>query len=113
MTRPATIIKRLLSTDSSSAIGAALELVPPPSLDTCCCRPTCGKRFAWSGQGRPPRFCSKECRFQFPRERARLQDDLGAYQRLAAECPASWDQSVQLTSRIAALKMQLLRYRPF
>lgn len=50
-----------------------------------------------------------KARVQSPSDRARLQVDLRAYKRVMAECPGSWDQSVPLSSRTAALKMQLLR----
>lgn len=112
MSRSATVINHLIEEDPSTAVERALSRLQPPTTSVRCCRPNCGKEFIWNGQGRTPRFCSPGCRIRFPKEKARLQADLESYEALR-DCPSTWARQVEIDSRIAILKMHLVRYRPF
>ena len=114
MSLPSTMIRRLIASDRQRAADAVLATVPEPSTVTMCCRPMCTNEIDWQAQrGRPPRFCSKECRWQFAREREKLVDDLAAYTELLDGCPTSWEQQVRLGTRVARIRMQLERYPSF
>ncbi|MGL5861862.1 MAG: hypothetical protein ACRCY9_11480 [Phycicoccus sp.] len=112
MSRPATVIRKLIESDPDHAVVRALQRLEPPSATVRCLRPSCSREFTWNRQGRAPRFCSETCRLQFPKERSRIEADLKAYQALL-DCPTTWLKQTELEGRITLLRMQLLRYRPF
>lgn len=80
-----------------------------------CCNPECHRTCEWSGveQGRPPRFCSTQCRNAFSKKRARLADELLAYEELQQVGNPGWTDNNEIERRIKTLRMQLERYRPF
>lgn len=109
LSRADTMLHHLIDSDPHNAVRDALEDVPPPSMVTTCCHPTCPKIIEWNGRGRPPRFCSTNCRAAFARERRGLQSELAAYERLMT-CEHTSAEGHRLTLRMTALKMRLHRY---
>lgn len=112
VTKPATVIDRLIQDDPNAALRNALQLIPIRRASARCMNPDCSKKCTWrtADRGRAPRFCSDNCRLSFSRKRAALLEELRAYTKLRDLGQSDRRDRAQLERRISGLRMLLDRY---
>lgn len=74
--------------------------------------PSCTVECSWADDdlGRAPKFCSDVCRMAFSRERAKLQEEIAAYEAAGKQGSSTYKQRAQIERRVSTLRMLLVRY---
>lgn len=109
-------LETLMAAEPEAAPARVLKM-----LDECvpletgyrCLNPTCTELCAWPkmrGQGRPKLFCSKTCRQQHDRVRARLVAEVKDLEAVRARAGTTRRQGEELSSAIGQRRWALARY---
>lgn len=102
--------------NSRTASGTDSENVHAPLADVVsrrCDNPECNERLAWAGgRGRPPLFCSANCRKRAHYAAAALMQQGAECQRSLVETDLTYRQKREIRSELARLEWVLSAYPP-